>query len=116
MNDDFVLISLMKRPLRFVVVLAAALGFVPFLPLYIQRTMLRSLRVNHAGDVVNWGWQVISLTDYWSKYQYFSSKQQPALWLAVNLGLALAYALVIAIVVDRLFARRKRRRSVLTND
>ena len=91
----------MKRTLRFSIVLAAALAVVPFLPLYIERTMLRSWRVDHVGDTVEWGWKICTLASYWSNYSRFSRGQNPALWLGVNLALAFTYALVIALVVER---------------
>src|SRR5215210_129095 len=100
---------MMKRTLRFAVVLAAALAVVPFLPLYIERTMLRSWRVDRVGDVIEWGWKICTLKSYWSNYRYFSREQNPGLWLGVNLALAFTYALVIALIVDRALARRKRR-------
>ena len=98
---------MLKRPLRFFVVLVAALAVVPFLPLYIERTMMRSWVVGHVGDVIEWGWRLRTLADYWSNYRYFSREQDPAMWLGVNLGLAVIYALVIALIVDRVLARRK---------
>lgn len=97
----------MKRSLRFWIVLAAALAVVPFLPLYIERTMMRSMRVGHAGDVIDWGWRLRTLLDYWSNYRYIRREQNPAMWLGVNLALAFIYALVIALIVDRVLAHRK---------
>ena len=98
---------MMKRTLRFFIALVAALAVVPFLPLYIERTMLRSWRVDHVGDVIEWGWKICTLDSYWSNYRYFRREQNPALWLGVNLALAFIYALVIALIVDRVIARRK---------
>jgi hypothetical protein len=95
----------MKRFLRFNVVLVVALAFVPFLPLYIERTMLRSWRIDHAGDLIEWGWKICSLREYWANYQYISREQSPAFWLAVNLALALLYGLIIALIIDRLLRR-----------
>lgn len=98
----------MKRRFRFAIVLVAALAVVPFLPLYVERTMVRSWRMNHAGDVIEWGWQLRTLVSYWSNYSYLRPEQQPAVWLGVNLALGFTYALVIALAIDRLFARRER--------
>jgi hypothetical protein len=86
-----------------------ALLLVPFLPLYVKRTMLRSWRVDHLGDVIEWGWKLRTLNDYWSNYNYYRPEQKPALWLGVNLVLALIYALMIAFGVDWVMAWRKRR-------
>jgi hypothetical protein len=99
----------MKRRFRFAIVLVAALAVVPFLPLYIERTMVRSWQVNHGGDVIEWGWQLRTLASFCSNYSYLRPEQQPALWLGVNLALGFTYALVIALAIDRLFARRQRR-------
>jgi hypothetical protein len=104
----------MKRLLRFVLVLAVALVLVPFLPLYIGRTMLRSFRTGQLGDAIQWGWKICSLSEYWSNYRYFSREQNPALWLSVNLALAIVYAVVIALCVD-LFFRSWRRRKAQTS-
>ncbi|MGB7924324.1 MAG: hypothetical protein WCF57_13860 [Pyrinomonadaceae bacterium] len=98
----------MKRLLRFALVLAAALALVPFLPLYIERTMMRSWLVNPAGTLVEWGWRIRTLSSYWADYAHFSPEQRPALWLAVNIALAFIYATVIAFIVDYLLARRER--------
>ena len=100
----------MKRLLRFVILLAVALGLVPFLPLYIERTMLRSWLMNPPGTLIEWGWRLCSLSEYWSNYPYITREQKPALWLTVNLALAFIYALVIAVGLDQFLTRRKRAR------
>ena len=99
----------MKRTLRIALIFVAALGVVPFLPLYIERTMLRSWQVGHAGDIVEWGWRLSTLASYWSKYARFSRAQDPAFWLGVNLLLAFIYALVVALIVDRVLVGLKGR-------
>lgn len=98
----------MKRSLRFILMLVVALFIVPFLPLYIERTMVRSWQVDHKGDIIEWGWRLISLRSYWSDYNYIKREQDPAFWLSVNLALALIYALAIAFIIDRIIARRGR--------
>jgi hypothetical protein len=98
----------MKRLLRFVIILAVALGIVPFLPLYIERTMLRSWLMNPPGTLIEWGWKVCSLREYWSDYPHITREQKPALWLSVNLALASIYALVIAVGIDQFLTRRTR--------
>src|SRR6185436_1705274 len=97
----------MNRTFRFSIVFGAALAVVPFLPLYVERTMMRSMVIGHAGDVIKWGWKICTLTDYWSNYRYFNREQDPAMWLGVNLALAFIYALVIALIVDRVLGHRK---------
>jgi hypothetical protein len=96
----------MKRAHRFVAMFAAALAVVPFLPLYIERTMLRSWGPNF--HTVEWGWRIRTLRSYWSNYGYISPEQRPALWLCVNIALAFVYALLVTLVVDRILARRVR--------
>ena len=98
----------MKRLLRFVLLLAGALAFVPFLPLYIERTMRRSWFMDRHADVIDWGWKICSLREYWADYHYITREQSPAFWLAVNLALAFVYAALIALIIDLLFARRRR--------
>lgn len=98
---------MMKRPLRFSIIFAAALAVMPFLPLYIERTMMRSMVVGHAGDVIEWGWKIRTLAEFWSDSRYFNREQNPAMWLGVNLALAFIYALVIALIIDRVIERRK---------
>ena len=98
----------MKRLLRFVIMLAVALGIVPFLPVYIERTMLRSWLMNPPGTLIEWGWKVCSLKEYWSDYPYIKREQKPAVWLAVNLTLAFIYALIITVGIDQFLTRRKR--------
>lgn len=95
----------MKRLLRFIVVLVVALAFVQFLPLYIERTMLRSWRVDHPAEMIEWGWKICSLREYWADYQYINREQSPAFWLDVNLALAFLYGLIIALIIDRLLRR-----------
>lgn len=99
----------MKRLFRFAILLIAALALVPLLPFYLERTMMRSWRIDQLGDVIEWGWRLRTLTGFWSDYRYFSREQQPALWLSINLAIAFIYALVIALIVDRFLVRRRQR-------
>jgi hypothetical protein len=98
----------MKRSLRFILLLAVALVLVQFLPLYIERTMVRSWRMDHTGDVIEWGWKLSTLSTFWSDYTYLRPEQKPAFWLTVNLALAFIYALIIVIGIDQYLAHRKR--------
>lgn len=95
-----------RRPLRFVVLLVAALAVVPFLPLYVERTMLRAWRMDGSGDLIEWGWRLRTLSGFWSDYVYLRLEQRAGLWLGVNLALAFTYALLVALIVDRILARR----------
>ena len=95
-----------RRLFRFVALFVAALAVVPSLPLYVERTFVRLFLVSGAaGDTVEWGWALRTLAGFWSDYRYFTQEQRPALWLCVNLALAVAYAVLIALAVDRLLAR-----------
>lgn len=96
----------MRRPFRFVALFVAALAVVPFLPLYVERTFMRLFLVSGArGDTVKWGWTLRTLAGFWSDYDHFSPEQSPALWLCVNVALAVVYAILITLVVDRLLVR-----------
>ncbi|MFL6332414.1 MAG: hypothetical protein ACJ754_03635 [Pyrinomonadaceae bacterium] len=95
-----------RRSFRFVAVFAAALAVVPFLPLYVERTFVRLFLVSGAaGDTVEWGWALRTLSGFWSDYRYFQPEQRPALWLCVNLALAVTYAVLIAFIVNYLLVR-----------
>lgn len=100
----------MRRAARLLVSFALALVVVSFLPLYFERTLLRSWRVDRLGDQIDWGWKLTSLNDYWSNYHYMAREQRPALWLTVDIALAGSYALMLAFLVDRILAWRKRRK------
>jgi hypothetical protein len=99
----------MKRLPRSAMVLVAALALVPFLPLYVARTMTRSFQAGSGGDIIEWGWRLSTLASYWSDYRYFRPEEQPAFWLAVNLVLGLIYALAITVLIDQLLMRWERR-------
>jgi len=101
----------MKRVARLVISFALALAVLPFLPLYIERTLLRSWRVDRVGDQIDWGWRLTSLNDYWSNYNYITREQRPALWLTLDIALAFLYALMFALAVDRVFAWMKKRKT-----
>lgn len=97
----------MKRPLRFVIVFAIALVFVPFLPCYLERTMTEVMFADGSGGAIEWGWRRLALNQFWAGYHYMAREQNPALWLTVNVALAFMYALVIALCVE-LILRGKR--------
>ena len=101
----------MKRLARLAISFALALVVAPFLPLYLERTLVRSWRVDRAGDQIDWGWKLTSLTNYWSNYNYLTREQRPALWLTLDVALAVFYALIFAVAIDLAFAWRKRQAS-----
>ena len=106
----------MKRAARLMATFVLALVLVPFLPLYLERTLMRSWRVDRAGDQIDWGWKLTSLTNYWSNYNYMAREQRPALWLALNVALAGLYALIFAAVIDQALAWRGREASKENQD
>ena len=101
----------MKRAVRLAISFVLALAVVAFLPLYVERTLLRSFLVGNAGDRIDWGWKITSLTDYWTNYNYMAREQRPALWLTLDIALAAVYAMVFAFGVDQLLALIKRRKT-----
>lgn len=101
----------MRRVVRLAILFALALPIVPFLPLYLERTLLRSWRVDRVGDQIEWGWKLTSLVDYWSHYQYMQREQRPSLWLQIDIALAIVYALLFAITLDQVFAWRQKRKN-----
>ncbi|HEX4640688.1 MAG TPA: hypothetical protein VH252_04840 [Chthoniobacterales bacterium] len=94
----------MRIPFRvlFVVVLAV----VCFLPVYVERTITEVMFADGSGGAIQWGWKRCTLRDYCAEYRYMRREQNPALWLGVNIALALAYASVIAVPL-RLATRPK---------
>ncbi len=97
----------MKRKIRFAVLFSAALCLALFLPLFIAPQMTRSQTTG--GDVIDWGLKFTSLINYWSERNYFRPEENFFVWLAVNCLLALIYALLVALGIDRLAAYAKRR-------
>ncbi|MEY2495734.1 MAG: hypothetical protein QOJ45_2226 [Verrucomicrobiota bacterium] len=95
----------MKRLLPFPVLFALALTFVSLLPLYIERTMTHIMFADGSGGTVEWGRKVCTLRTFFSDYRYFRHNPHPELWIAMNILLALSYALIIALLLSRLFNR-----------
>jgi hypothetical protein len=91
---------------RFVVVFAIALTFVALLPLYVEQTMTHVMFAHGGGGTVEWGWKVCTLRVFFSDYHYFRDHPHPALWTALNIGLAFIYALLIALLLDRFLGRK----------
>jgi len=97
----------MLRVLRFIAVLVVALGGLPFLPLFLERTMMRSQYVGRIGDVITTGFALRTLFGFWQDFRYMRSEQYPGLFLVLNVCLLLTYASFIALGVDRYFTRRR---------
>lgn len=96
----------MKRPLPFAAVFAIGLVFVSFLPIYVERTMREMLFADGSGGAIEWGWRHCALKEFCSDYQDMSPEQAPALWLTVNIALALICALAISLFVELIFRRK----------
>lgn len=94
----------MKRKLRFAVFFISALSLAPFLPLYFKRTMTWT-----DGGYVTWGLKFSTLVNYLSDYNYFRPEEKFFHWLAVNFMLALIYASLIALGIDRAVAHAQLR-------
>ena len=90
----------MKRAQLLAVVFAVALTIVALMPFYIERTMTHVMFANGRGGTVEWGWKRCTLRDYVSDYPHLYREQQPALWLGLNIGLALSYAALLTLPAD----------------
>ena len=97
----------MKRPLPFAAVFAIALVFVSFLPIYVERTMREVMFADGSGGAMEWGWRHCALREFCSDYHHMYSEQNPALWLTVNIALALTCALGIALFVELILRRQR---------
>ncbi|MFN2621528.1 MAG: hypothetical protein ABR611_01670 [Chthoniobacterales bacterium] len=94
----------MKLPLA--VVMAIAFAIVCFLPLYVERTMTEVMFADGSGGAIEWGWKRCTLREYCADYRYMQREQRPAVWLAVDIALAIGYASAIT-VAFALLTRRK---------
>ena len=97
----------MKRPLRVAILFATALSIAALLPLYIERTMTHVMFADGSGGAIEWGWKRCTLRSYWADYRYMRREQKPALWLGVNLALALGYATVTTFAVAWVLAPKR---------
>ena len=97
----------MKRPLRVAILFAMALTIAALLPLYIERTMTHVMFADGSGGAIEWGWKRCTLRGYWADYRYMRREQKPALWLGVNLALALGYATVTTFAVAWVLAPQR---------
>ncbi len=88
---------------------AVGLAVVSFLPLYIERTMTHVMFAHGGGGAIEWGWKICTLRSFCLNYHYLRREQNPALWLTVNVALAITYALLEAFFVEIFLARKARR-------
>ena len=98
----------MKRRIAFAALFVVVLVSVSFLPLYVERTMTRVWFVDGRGESIEWGWKRCSLREFWATRRSMRREQTPAMWLGVNVGLALVYAFVATFAVSRVLAPKPR--------
>lgn len=84
-----------------------ALALVSLLPVYPRRTMTRSQVTGHAGDVIEWGFELRSLSGFFDGYAYMRPEEHPTANLVANLALAALLASALAFAAARLWARRR---------
>ena len=87
----------MKRQIPFAAMFALALAVVSLLPIYVERTMTHVMFADGSGGAIEWGWKRCTLRSYWADYRYMRREQRPAMWLGVNIALALTYASAAAL-------------------
>ena len=97
----------MKRLMLFAALFAVALVIVALLPIYIERTMTHVMFADGSGGAIEWGWKRGSLREYWANYRYMRREQKPALWLGVNVALAVGYASGATLVATRWIPQRR---------
>lgn len=91
----------MKRRVPFAVLFAISLFVAALLPLYIERTMTEVLFSDGSGGAIQWGWKRCTLRGFYAAYPHMAREQDPAFWLAANVGLAFAYATIISLAASR---------------
>jgi hypothetical protein len=82
-----------------------SLALVSLLPLYVERTMMHVMYAHGGGGTIEWGWKRCTLREYWETRHYMQPEQEPAKWLGVNIALALAYATIVAVPMNRAMRR-----------
>lgn len=83
-----------------------ALVVVCLLPLYVEQTMTHLMFADGGGGAIEWGWKSCTLRTFFSDYRYFRHHLHPALWITLNIALALIYALVIAFIASKVLRRK----------
>lgn len=101
----------MRRGARLSIGLAVGAASCPFLPLYVARDMTRSFMTGGGGDRISYDWSLHTLGGFVEKMRYMDAEQHPRLMLAGNVGLALVYAAVIAMIIYWMLGTLAARRS-----
>ena len=63
--------------------------------------MMELMFADGSGGKIEWCWKRCSLRVFYADYPHLDREQDPGFWLAVNVGLAFAYATVIAFAASR---------------
>jgi hypothetical protein len=93
----------MSPPRRSLIAFVFALVAVPFLPIYVAKTMTR--KYAQGGDDITYGWDVVTLPGYGDHMAFAVPEQDPLLWLGVNFGVAVLVAAGLAFAATRLWNR-----------
>ena len=96
----------MRPSLLFSICLLPSLALVSLLPIYPRVTMTRSHVIGHAGDAVEWGFELCSLPGFLDDLRYMRPEQHPAGNLVAVLLLAGLLASALAFGAARWWARR----------
>ena len=103
----------MRPSLRISTSLVAGAAVCPFVPLYVAREMTRAFMTGGGGDRITYGWSLRTLGGFVQDMQSMRPEQFPQYMLAVNLGLAVVYAALLAWLVDTARTRLGRRRGAV---
>jgi hypothetical protein len=99
------------RPwLRFLLCLLPSLALVSLLPIYPRVTMTRVQMSDHAGDVIEWGFELCSVPGFLDDIGYMRPEQHPAVNLVAILLLAGSLASILAFGAARWWTQISRAR------
>ncbi len=96
----------MRRSLRISTSVGVGVAVAPFVPLYVTREMTRAFMTGGGGDRVTYGWSLHTLGGFLQEVQYMRPEQFPQRMLALNVALAVGYALLLAWIVDTVRVKR----------
>jgi hypothetical protein len=100
----------MKPLAKLAISCGGALVAVPFLPIYVRRSMTRSFRES-GGDLISWNWELESIPSFFENMRYLRPEESRYLYLALNLGLCLVYAGLLGFGVWLVWQRATRGKS-----
>src|SRR5262245_52257101 len=99
----------MRPFVRFSLCLLPSLAIAAIVPIYPRVTMTRAQVIGHAGDVIDWGFELCSLPDFFEDLRYMRPEQHPTANLIAILLLAVIIASALALGASTWWARRERR-------